>query len=111
MESADLDDMSIFEFFQKLNHPFEKEGWIETTAVFTGKVEKAAVGKPGHYKTAEYNEYEIKYQTDNEEHKGWYTFHPLPDPDPEGIKGTSITIRYNRKKPWDFEVIHKVQLQ
>ena len=97
--------MSIFEFFLKLNHPSEKEGWIETTAVFTGKVEKAAVGKPGHYKTVDYNEYEIRYLTYDEERNGWYTFHPLPDPTPDDIKGTSIRIRYNPGKPWIFEAV------
>ena len=101
MEPADLDDMNIFEFFLKMNHPSEKEGWIETTAVFTGKAEKAAVGKPGHYKVAAYNEYEIIYRTNDKERGGWYTFNPLPDSD--DIKGTSIRIRYNSKKPWIFE--------
>lgn len=91
--------MNIFEFFLKLNHPYEKTGWIETTAVFTGRFEKAAVGKPGHYKTVDYNEYEVKYFTDNEERKGWYVFYPSPDPDPEDIKGTNLRIRYNRKNP------------
>jgi hypothetical protein len=97
--------MSIFELFLKLNHPSKKAGWIETRAVFTGKVEKAAVGKPGHYHEADYYEYEIKYSADDEERMGWYVFHPSPEPDPEDIKGTCIRIRYNRKKPWSFEVI------
>ena len=106
MDGACRFDMSIFEFFLKLNHPSKKAGWIETMAVFTGKVEKAAVGKPGHYHEADYNEYEIKYFTDSEERKGWYVFHPSPEPDPEDIKGTSIIIRYNRKKPWLFDTLH-----
>ena len=51
--------MSVFDFFINLNHPFQRDDWIEATAVFTGSVERAAVGKPGHYKEADYNEYEI----------------------------------------------------
>ena len=99
--------MGIFEFFLKLNHPSRKTGWIETNAIFTGKMEKAAVGKPGHYKTVNYNEYEVKYLTGNGERKGWYVFHPAPDPEPEDIKGTNLRIRYNCKKPWLFEAINE----
>ena len=96
----------LFEFFLKLNHSSEKAGWIETTAVFTGKMEKASVGKPGHYKTAAYNEYEIIYHTNDKERRGWYIFNPLPDPDPEDIKGTSMKIQYDHRKPWLFKRVN-----
>lgn len=42
--------MNLFEFFVKLNHRSEKKGWLETTACFTGRSERSAVGKQGHYK-------------------------------------------------------------
>lgn len=99
-------DMSLFDFLLKFNHPTKRPGWIETTATFTGIIEKAAIGKPGHYNEADYNEYEIKYFTDDEERKGWYVFHPSPDPNPDDIKGTNLRIRYNCKKPWLFEALH-----
>ena len=97
--------MSVFGFFVNLNHPSKRDNWIETTAVFTGNVERAAVGKPGPYKPADYNEYEIRYSTEDENRTGWYIFHPAPDPEAEDIKGTSIKIRYNSKKPWQFEAV------
>ena len=97
--------MSLFSFFTNLNHPKEKKGWEETTAVFTGKVENAAVGRVGRYHPAAYNEYEIRYWAAGEERYGWYVFHPLEGPDAEEIKGTGIRIRYHRKRPWLFEAI------
>lgn len=97
--------MNLFELVLKLNNPSERKGWRETTAYFTGKCEKAAVGKPGHFKQAEYNEYEIRYMTNGKERLGWYTFHPLDDPDPDELKGTELRIRYHERKPWRFETI------
>ena len=97
--------MNIFEIFTRINHPSVKNGWCDVTAYFTGKTEKAAVGKPGHYKQADHYEYEIQYLTDDGERYGWYVFHPLEDPDPETIKGKEIRIRYSKRKPWKFEAI------
>ena len=97
--------MSLFERILKITHPAKKSGWIETKAIFTGKYENAALGKPGHYTTADYSEYQIRFHTAEGERYGWYVFHPLPDPDPEKIKNTSIRIRYKEKKPWEFEAI------
>ena len=97
--------MGLFESISKLTHPTEKSGWIETNAFFTGKCKKAALGKPGPYIQANYNEYQIRYYTIEVERLGWYIFYPLPDPDLEEIKDTSIRIRYNERKPWEFEAI------
>ena len=99
--------MSLFALLTKLTHPSEKKGWVEIRAYFTGKVEKAASGRPGHYGPAEYNEYQIRYYTKNKEMLGWYAFYPLPDPDPEEIAGTEITIRYKENRPWLFEAVDK----
>ena len=105
MESHRKDKMNVFELFTKLNHPTEEMGWIKTTAVFTGRTERAAIGTPGQYKNADYLEYEIRYFVSGEERRGWYAFHPLDDPDPDEIKGSELQIRYNGKKPWLFEAI------
>lgn len=95
--------MNFFEWITKLTHPAKKHGWIETVAVFTGKAEQAAVGKLGHYKDADYLEYQIRYDVNGKERFGWYVFHPVPDPLPEEIKGQELRIRYCRRKPWIFE--------
>ena len=97
--------MSLFEVFSNIAHPAKKKGWIETEAYFTGKFERAATGKPGRYISADYNEYQVRYYTGEGERVGWYVFYPSPDPDPEDIKDTSIRIRYNESKPWQFEAI------
>ena len=34
------------------------------------------------------------------------TFNPLPDPDPEDIKGTSMKIQYDHRKPWLFKRVN-----
>ena len=97
--------MGIFEIFLNITHPTKKNGWIETDAFFTGKYEKAASGKPGHYVLADYNEYQIRFSTPKGVRDGWYVFYPLPDPDPEKIKNTHIRIRYKKNRPWEFEAI------
>jgi hypothetical protein len=99
--------MGLFEFFSKITHPAKRNGWVETEAVFTGKCERAAKGKPGRYTSAAYNEYQVRYYAEDGERLEWYDFYPLPDPDPESIKDSSIRIRYNKKKPWIFEAIEE----
>ena len=42
---------------------------------------------------APYNAYEIVYEADGERRRGWYSFHPLSDPDPETLSGKTIRIR------------------
>ncbi len=97
--------MGLFELFFNITHPDKKNGWTETEAIFTGKYEKAALGRPGRYIQAGYNEYQIRYNTVRGEQYGWYVFYPLPDPEPEKIIDTSIRIRYKKAKPWVYEVI------
>ena len=40
--------------------------------------------------------------------KGYYIFHPLPDPSIEEIEGMTVRIRYNQKKPYIFERVNEV---
>ena len=102
--------MNLYEFFTHLTHPERGKGWEETTAYFTGKVERAAAGKPGRYKYKDYNEYEIRYYAGSTERRGWYTFYPVLDPEPEEIQGKEVRIRYSRIKPWIYEVMDEEEL-
>ena len=95
--------MNLFEFFFKMTHPEKKTGWGETTAYFTGECSKAVRHTKTGYRPAEHNVYKIKYKVGYKERTGWYEFNPLPDPDPEEIKGTEIKIRYKKSRPWIFE--------
>ena len=103
--------MGLFELFTKLTHPEKRVGWVETTAYFTGDTQKPARGRVTGYHPqslytfsgADFLEYGIKYYADDRERIGWYVFSPLPDPDPEEIKGTTIKIRYKKSRPWIFE--------
>lgn len=97
--------MNLFELCNKINNPDEKKGWTETTAVFTGKNEKSAMGAKGHFQLTDVDEYEIRFNTEDGERTGWYKFSPLPGPDAADTEGKTIRIRYNDKKPWIFEAI------
>lgn len=96
--------MNLFEFFSNLTHKRRKDKWSVTTAHFTGNVQKAAFRSNLGPREADYNAHEIVYYTDDKKIFGWHTFYPLPDPDPESLKGSSILIRYNRQKPYIFEL-------
>lgn len=108
-------DMNLFELFGKITHPSTRRGWVETTAHFTGEanhVYNSRINSRAHYPkltnvppSSEINEYAIKYFAEDKERIGWYLFYPGPEPDPEEIKGTSIKIRYMKKRPWIFECI------
>ena len=95
--------------FFNLTHPPEKWGWVETTAYFTGDARKAMpkgrVGFYYHDQPADYNEYGIRYYTDDSERLGWYRFYPSPDPEPEELKGKSVRIRYKKSRPWNYEFV------
>ena len=101
--------MNLFEFFSKLHQKKHIKGWCETTAVFTGRFEQAALRGKAGYKIADYNTYELRYQAEGKEQRGWYSFYPLPDPDASAIKDTTIRIRYNEKKPFVFEAADEIE--
>lgn len=96
--------MNLFEILVNLNHKNRTKSWVETSAVFTGKRNRAANASKVGYKDVDYYEYEIIYNVCGKEQRGWYTFYPLPDPDIEEIKDSSIKIKYNKRKPYIFEV-------
>ncbi len=100
--------MGLFRFISNIRHPDRGKGWQDTIAYFTGKAEKAVVGKAGRYKYVDYNEYQIKYYVDGKERTGWYIFYPVPDPAPEEIQGKELKIRYNVRKPWIYELIDEI---
>ena len=56
--------MNLFEFCLKLNN-FGKTSWIETTATFTGKRNKAVSRTKVGYRELDYYEYEITYLVSN----------------------------------------------
>ena len=104
--------MNLYELFSKLTFPSKRIGWIETTAYFTGDVRIPHRGRGGYYpkminvtSDAAFHEYGIRYFVDDKEKIGWYLFYPGPDPDPEDIKGTTMRIRYMKRRPWIFENI------
>ena len=94
--------MNMFEFFLKLRNDSTKS-WIETTATFTGKRNKAAGRTKVGYCELDYYEYEITYFVGDTKKSGYYSFYPLPDPEIEDIKGKTVRIKYNKKKPYIFE--------
>ena len=96
--------MNLFEFFSKIRNNRTKS-WIETTATFTGKRNKAAGRTKIGYSELDYYEYEITYLAGDKEKHGYYSFYPLPDPEIEEIKGETIKIKYNKKKPYIFEAV------
>lgn len=96
--------MNLFEFCLELNSNRTKS-WIETTATFTGKRNKAASRTKVGYVECDYYEYEITYSVGDKKRRGFYTFYPLPDPEIEEIKGRTMRIKYNEKKPYLFETI------
>lgn len=96
--------MNLFEFFLKLNGNSTKT-WIETTATFTGRRNKAASRTKVGYCELDYYEYEVTYLVGDKEKRGFYSFYPLPDPETEEIKGKTMRIKYNKKKPYIFEAV------
>ena len=96
--------MNLFEFCLKLNN-FGKTSWIETTATFTGKRNKAVSRTKVGYRELDYYEYEITYLVKDKERRGYYSFYPLQDPPTEKIQGKTMKIKYNKRKPYLFEAV------
>lgn len=94
--------MNLFEFFLKLRSK-GTDSWVETTAAFTGRRNKAAHRTKAGCRELDYYEYEIIYFVGDKEKRGFYSFYPLPDPEAEAVKGKTIRIKYNKKKPYIFE--------
>ena len=93
--------MSLFGFFVNLRNK-STESWIETTATFTGKRNKVASKTKVGFRELDYYEYEITYNDGEKLRRGFYMFYPVIDPDSEEIKGETIRIKYNKKKPYHF---------
>ena len=96
--------MSLYGFFLK-SHEKSTKSWIETTATFTGKRNKAASRTKVGYRELDYYEYEITYSVGDKKKSGYYSFYPLPDPEIEEIEGKTMRIKYNKKKPYIFEAV------
>ena len=92
--------MNLFESVFRLTHLRNKRKWKSATAVFTGKCERAIIRTKMGPRLAKYNAYEIVYEANGVKRKGWYTFHPLDDPDPQSIAGNKLKIRYRKDKPF-----------
>lgn len=95
---------SLFEVLSELHYKDKKRDWVETTGVYTGKFNKDAVAKKTGYVLETYSEYEVKYNVEGKPHYGWYSFYPLPDPDPIDLSGQIVQVRYNKRKPYIFEI-------
>ena len=95
--------MDLFSLVFSLTHRRDARKWETVTVVFTGKYEKATVRTRLGPRRADYNAYEIVYEANGTRRSGWYTFHPLEDPDPQTIAGKTMPVRYRKKKPFIFE--------
>lgn len=93
--------MSLFGFFVDLQNN-RRKSWIETTATFTGNRNKFSTKTKVGFKELDYYEYEITYNDGKKIRRGFYTFYPVKDPNPDEIKGKTIKIKYNKKKPYQF---------
>jgi len=97
--------MNFFSMLVNWNSSVKRKKWIETSGTFTGKKERAATRTKIGFKEQDYFEYELRFYVDDMEKCVWYSFYPLPDPDEELLAGMEVRIRYNRRKPYLFEVI------
>ena len=100
-----IEKLNLFDFFFDLTHRKKEEEWVETVGTFNGNVQKAVDYERYGTKRVDYNTYELEYYAGDKKRKGWYTFHPLPEPDPEALKGTTIRMRYMKKRPFIIEEI------
>ncbi|MBR6403136.1 MAG: hypothetical protein IKS48_07100 [Eubacterium sp.] len=97
--------MNLFELFVNLTHNRFSPGWENSTATFTGKTDMAYSYTKLGSQVKEYKRYEVVYNANDKQVNSWYTFFPVPDPDPETLIGTTMKIRYKRSRPYLFEQI------
>ena len=97
--------MNLFNIAFRITHLRNPYAWEETVATFTGKSEAATVRTRLGPNKADYNAYEIVYDANGKKMHGWYSFHPLPDPEAGELKGSEIRIRFKKRKPYIFEKI------
>ena len=97
--------MYLFEFFTKLNHRKNRKAWTEATAMFTGRSNKVAVRTKAGYLGMDNYEYEIVYNVNGKRQTAWHSFFPLPDPGADELEGKTMRIKYNPKKPFDYECV------
>lgn len=95
--------MNPMDFFVNLTNHKNSSQWIEAIATFTGLCEKAVTYTKYGTKQQDYNRYEVVYMTGDKQCHSWYSFYPIPDPDAESLKGTTMRIRYNKRRPFIFE--------
>ena len=97
--------MNFFELIFRITHYRNPHMWIKTDGIFTGKSEAAIIRTRLGPRRADYSAYEIEYYANGKRLREWYSFHPLPDPAPEELKGSKIQIRYKKRKPYIFEKV------
>ena len=103
--------MNVFEFFFRITHKRSSLIWEETTATFTGRVRSGEIKTRAGFIKTDYNAYEIAYWADEKKIYSYYTFHPLPDPDPASLLGTTMKIRYKKRRPHVFEMITSSEIK
>lgn len=92
--------MNLMEFFVNMNQRDKQKNWIEATATFTGKRNRAARKVKYGFVEENWYTYEVTYEVKGKEQRSWYEFHPLPDPEPDEIRGTTVQIHYKKSKPF-----------
>ena len=94
--------MNLFELFGQITHMHIPYLWQEATATFTENRRKAAIMRRRRMIEADYDAYEISYFAGKKLIKSRHSFHPLPAPYPESLKGTSLRILYKKQNPKKF---------
>lgn len=96
--------MGLFEYLVKANYVGPIRDGVATTATFTGRRRKARVYSKAAILTKNYYEYELVYIGDGKKRCVWHVFYPLPDPELEGLEGSTVRIIYSKKKPYRYEI-------
>ena len=96
--------MGLFEFMVKANYVGAIRDGVATTATFTGRRRKARILSKSGILTKNYYEYELVYMGEGKKRCVWHVFYPLPDPELEGLEGSTVRIKYSKKKPYRYEI-------